>query len=131
VDNIKKALEKTKITPYRIQKDLGIAEGTIRGWMRGNMPKADLLFKVADYLGIDPRYLLGLRGEIGDEMTAVTDRIILKLLRYEDKKPGSLKNIEKIIDVMIQGVDSGSSTVRKTKKIKRIWQPQEKKRANE
>lgn len=130
MDNIKKALEKTKITPYRIEKDLGVSEGTIRGWMRGNMPQADLLFKVADYLAIDPRYLLGLRGEMGDEMTAVTDRIILKLLRYEDKKPGSLKNIEKIIDVMIQGVDSGSSTVRKTKKIKRTWQPQEKKRAH-
>lgn len=42
---------------YRIERDLGMSNGTIGKWNK-SMPKADALQAVADYLGTTPQYLM-------------------------------------------------------------------------
>ena len=53
------ALCKEKRIPvYKLEKDLGFANGYIAGLSRGVI-RSDRLFKIAEYLGVSPEYLQG------------------------------------------------------------------------
>jgi len=52
-------MKERKLTRYRLAKESGILDATIRGWLQdGSQPRNDLLVKVAEYFGVDPIGLL-------------------------------------------------------------------------
>lgn len=58
-ERIFKAMSVKGITPYRMSKDLGIAQSTISRWkVSGSVPGTDTLARVSDYLGVTIDYLL-------------------------------------------------------------------------
>lgn len=74
-ERLRKILHDKGITPYRIQKDIGISEGTIRGWFKGKIPRSDHLLKVSKYLNVDPEYLL--LGDIAHKPTLRKEALLI------------------------------------------------------
>jgi transcriptional regulator with XRE-family HTH domain len=59
-ENLNFLLEKKRIKPYKIARDLKINQGTMGRYVKGeNIPEAKNLVKIADYLGVSTDYLLG------------------------------------------------------------------------
>lgn len=56
---VKTVASKNGKSIYRIERDLGIGNGTIARW-DASIPRADTLQNVADYLGVTPQYLFSL-----------------------------------------------------------------------
>lgn len=56
---VKEVAEGRNKSIYRIEHDLHIGNGTIGKWDR-SIPRADMLQKVADYLGVTTQYLFHL-----------------------------------------------------------------------
>ena len=53
-------IEEKGITPYRVAKDLGIHQGTMGKYAKGNnVPEAKNLTKIAEYFNVSVDYLLG------------------------------------------------------------------------
>jgi SOS-response transcriptional repressor LexA len=56
------------VTAYRLAKDLGISEGTVRNWKRGNnRPDAVHVVDLANYLSVSPGWLMygeGTKGSV-------------------------------------------------------------------
>ncbi len=57
VERIKEICKERKIAISRLEKDCGFANGYIRSLREGKLP-ADRLFKIAEYLEVDPKYLV-------------------------------------------------------------------------
>lgn len=58
-DAIKKLSEEKNISIYRLEKDLGLANGAISKWNK-QIPNAVRLQRVANYLGVTSSYILDL-----------------------------------------------------------------------
>ena len=56
-DTVKRLSSEKKISVYRLEKDLGLANGAISKWNR-QIPNALRLQEVADYLGVTSSYIL-------------------------------------------------------------------------
>lgn len=57
---LKEAMEKQHVTGYRLSKDTGVNNATIRNWLAGraNNPRPAHITKVANYLHVHPAWLL-------------------------------------------------------------------------
>jgi len=60
-DNVKERAEKAGKTIAKLEKEAGIANGTISGWKEGK-PYAESLKKVADILGCSMEDLMSVKG---------------------------------------------------------------------
>ena len=58
-DNVKRMCEKRKISIAVLERDCGIANGTIGKWKsRNSSPSVATVQKIADYFGVTAGYLL-------------------------------------------------------------------------
>lgn len=57
LEQIKRLCTKKGITIFRLERDLGFGNGTVRGWATAN-PQSDKLKRVADYFGVTVDELL-------------------------------------------------------------------------
>ena len=63
---ISDALKQSEFTQKQIAKMLGISEGNITNWKKGeNLPSVDILYKLCIILNESADYLLGLEDETG------------------------------------------------------------------
>lgn len=56
-DTVKRLSSEKNISVYRLEKDLGLANGAISKWNK-QIPNAVRLQEVADYLGVTSSYIL-------------------------------------------------------------------------
>ena len=59
IENIIRIMEIKQITPYRLEKDVGIKQTTFSNWKKGAQPTADKLDKILQYLEVTPNELFG------------------------------------------------------------------------
>ena len=88
---------------YRIARDLGVRESTVRTWRSGRVPKVKNLNILADYFQVDPAWLL-----YGDENRRPTIEGDLQYLFKETadfikKNPESLTYIRNMLRGIIGG----------------------------
>lgn len=63
-----KTLKESKITMYRLAKDLGYSKSTVTNWCNNFCePKASDIAKIAIYLDVSADYLLGLEDDLGNK----------------------------------------------------------------
>ena len=78
-DKLKELLEEKSVTPYRVAKEIGVSQTTIKNWVTGyTAPKERHIKALADYFGITTDELLGkekqpTEGELSDEEKAMLD----------------------------------------------------------
>ena len=83
VDRINLSLKSRHISKGKFYEDLGLANNSSTNWnKRGTIPSADVVLKIADYLGVSVRYLV--TGE--DNEIPVRIREIVELCRGLDDK---------------------------------------------
>lgn len=59
-DKLKELLEEKSVTPYRVAKEIGVSQTTIKNWVTGyTAPKERHIKAIADYFGITTDELLG------------------------------------------------------------------------
>jgi len=57
---LRKVMSETKVSQYRIEKDLHISGGTMYNWLiNKSLPNVENLVKLADYMDVSVDYLLG------------------------------------------------------------------------
>ena len=82
-DILCKLLKEKGLTVYKLAKEVGIPQNTIRAWLyKGTKASGDKLAKVADYLGVSVEYLMGMEKpalETEDELIKRTIAKIRKL----------------------------------------------------
>ena len=77
--------EEKGITPYRVAKETGITTATLSNWKAGRYtPKADKLYRIAQYLGVSYQYLVGLTDIKDDLFEIVNTDAIAKTLPETD-----------------------------------------------
>ena len=59
IENIIKIMELKRITPYKLEKEIGIKQTTFINWKKGAQPTADKLIKIIQYLEVTPNELFG------------------------------------------------------------------------
>lgn len=59
INKIIEIMKKKDITPYRMEKDIGIKQTTFISWKKGSQPPADKLIKIIQYLKVSPNELFG------------------------------------------------------------------------
>ena len=59
IENIIKIMESKGITPYKMEKEIGIKQTTFISWKKGSQPPADKLIKIIQYLEVEPNELFG------------------------------------------------------------------------
>lgn len=93
-DKLKELLEEKSVTPYRVAKEIGVSQTTIKNWVTGyTAPKERHIKALADYFGITTDELLGkekqptdgelsgVRKDLMDFADTLTDEKIEKYLR--------------------------------------------------
>ena len=59
IERIKELIKKNHITSNKMLMDLGLAKGSMYSWqMRGTIPNAETMSKIADYFGVTVDYLV-------------------------------------------------------------------------
>lgn len=108
VERLKKAMSDKGINPYRIEKDLGISEGTIRAWLRGDIssPTAEILSQVCNYIGVSVIWVLEGKEEYAPSFRDDVQRISEKLEAYGERHPEKLKEVIKLIEQMLLFAES-------------------------
>lgn len=57
-DNFIKLCAKREIKPTPLVTSMGLSSSNVSQWRDGSIPRADVLLKLSDYLGVSMRYLL-------------------------------------------------------------------------
>ena len=69
-ERITEAIKSSGLTQKQIANELGISEGNITNWKKGNnLPSIDILYKLCILLNESSDYLLGLEDESGAKIT--------------------------------------------------------------
>lgn len=72
------SIQSKGITPYNVSKNTGIATSTLSDWKNGkSMPKYDKMVDIANYLEVDPEYLVSGCEKSDTQIAAETDEAIL------------------------------------------------------
>ena len=75
VERIRKELDKKDISQYQLAKAVGITKTSFSHWeQRGNIPSADIVLRIANFLGVSMEYLI-----TGEETGSATMKEIEKL----------------------------------------------------
>jgi transcriptional regulator with XRE-family HTH domain len=97
-DTLANLMKKKGITAYQIERSLGISEGAVRGWLKGNTPRADHLLKVADMLEVEPRSLIMDETPVSSEARLLAARVT----EFCWENPEGIDAIKKILDLFIE-----------------------------
>lgn len=73
VDKVRKICKERKIPIYKLEKDLGFANGYIGQLRKGTFPD-DRLVMIADYLGVSCDYLMGTENTKKETPTVTSER---------------------------------------------------------
>lgn len=65
-------------SPNAVCASLGLSNATATGWKNGTQPKADVLIKIADFLGVSVDFLLGREPEQKNCTPSATRSAIVK-----------------------------------------------------
>ena len=72
------AIQDKGVTPYNVSKNTKIATSTLSDWKNGkSMPKYDKMVDIANYLEVDPEYLVSGCEKSDIQIAAETDEEIL------------------------------------------------------
>lgn len=107
IENIINIMKIKEITPYKMEKDIGIKQSTFVSWKKGSQPPADKILKIIQYLKVSPNELYGY-----DQITKITEndkelinlfhklpeREQLKFIGKLEDKVADNKHIEKSLD---------------------------------
>ena len=97
VENIEKFCNARGITKADMLRDLGMPSSTTANWKhRGNMPSAEVIFKISKYFSVPMEYIMYGEGNPMDE-DIVAAAAKLKTLSKEQRQP--------IIDLIFNQVD--------------------------
>lgn len=59
IEKIIEIMENKCITPYKMEKEIGIKQTTFISWKKGSQPPADKLYKIIQYLEVTPNEVFG------------------------------------------------------------------------
>lgn len=59
IENLLKIMEVKNITPYKIEKEIGIKQATFSAWKKGTQPTLDKFIKLLKYLEVTPNEIFG------------------------------------------------------------------------
>lgn len=51
-----KLCKENKVSPSKVASDIGLSKSSATYWKRGSEPRAEILFKIADYFNVSPLY---------------------------------------------------------------------------
>lgn len=97
-ETLSRLMRDTGTTAYRLAKEVGVSQSTIKNWLDGRMPSLAKAVKVAEYFNVTTDFLLGKAPiDSGDERMAYLMSLIgrltpenqRKLLDYIDLLEGS------------------------------------------
>ena len=57
-DNLKKICKDQGTTPTAVLKELGLSTGNTGKWKNGSAPNSDIVYQIADHLGVSMDYLV-------------------------------------------------------------------------
>lgn len=96
-------MEKRGLTNYRVAKDIGVTEGTLRAWRRidGSEPRKKNIENLSAYFGVHPVWF-----KFGDkERPPVLRKDVLDIATQIDDylrhHPKSIGKIKKMVDLII------------------------------
>ena len=130
-DNVKRMCEKRKISIAVLEKECGIANGTIGKWnLRKSSPSVATVQKIADYFGVTLDYLMTGKEEPKEkspELTAGDEKDITKTLnkvmeQFENNENGPLyydgEEIDETSRILIR--NAFEYIIRETKKENKV-----------
>lgn len=91
--NLDSLLEINNISRNKLANELDIAEGTIRSWYKGTIPKLDIVIKISQYFTIPIDYLVGNDIEM---FTKEEKQIIQKYRLLDDESKQAFKTLLQI-----------------------------------
>lgn len=91
-------------SPNAVCKSIGLSNAAATGWKSGTQPKADVLVKIADYLGCSVDCLMGRKAEITPQPE---DKMLALLSQLSDE---SLIELEKYLDYLIWKQDQDGTS---------------------
>lgn len=109
-------LDQRGITNYRLAKDTGISDGAIRSWRKGRVksPNGAMLHKIADYLHVNPQWLLEGKVDAAPSYRDRVKRMSEKLERFAaNHSEKDLDKIERYFDIMTGDEGNESNTFQK------------------
>ena len=59
IQNIAEIMNKKRITPAQMEREIGIKQSTFVSWKKGSQPSADKLIKIIQYLEVSPNEIFG------------------------------------------------------------------------
>lgn len=83
-------------TPTGVALELNVSRATVNYWKNGNVPKQEILIKIADYFNVTVDYLLGTTQK--ENPTANSDETLMFALYGDDNKditPDMLDDVRK------------------------------------
>lgn len=82
-DRIKTILTEKNLTESELSKRAGVTQASVNGWKtKGAIPRADIAYKVADFLGTTVEYLV--TGSKPESMTIQENKALLQLQSLTD-----------------------------------------------
>lgn len=117
VERIKELLKEKGENPAILLKAIGLPKNSITNWeQRGNIPAADIVFKIANYLNVSMEYLVTGEENKSDDFKKLKDFTVdeLKFFRFkteEEKEDEKIllnnygflnENNKKIVQALIQ-----------------------------
>ena len=100
---IEKLLDAKRITHLELANAVGVGNAAVSTWKRNDrIPRADDLFKIADYLEVSPKWLL--TGEQDEEIEIEVqrllknDRLMSMMNRLSKANWEQMKAIEAVVD---------------------------------
>lgn len=98
------------ITVTKMLSDLGLSTGSTGNWKKGQMPKGDILVKIADYLDTSIDYIIF--GEYRTGLTSDELRLIELYNTIPDKaKYKLLCDFERMIDEEIEKISKQEGAI--------------------
>jgi transcriptional regulator with XRE-family HTH domain len=118
---LKDIKEKEGITIYRLAKNIGVNEATVRGWLTGRTePRGKNLTKLAAHFKVHPAWLQFGTKEHAPTLHDDIMELAVKLEDYVAGNPGELERIKGMVDVMTgETFRSKDTAVQKKGKKKR------------
>lgn len=97
MENLKFILAEKGITPYKIEKNTKVSEGTIRGWLKGRMPRMDNLYKVCEFLDVHPDIMLRGNLKLAESLNKNILQVSDKISQYLARHPEEIPKISEIV----------------------------------
>lgn len=100
-DKLKELLEEKSVTPYRVAKEIGVSQTTIKNWVTGyTAPKERHIKALADYFGITTDELLGKEKQPTEGELHPANKKLMELSRT--LSPEEAEKVYKAISLLLE-----------------------------